>query len=154
MNARELILGLSFATGEGALALIVSRADHSLADPPAHGPHLIAAVSSLAKKSYQTMVNSSLIYEAANRQLGAIRPLFERFASRSRDPGQGVFARAEQANISAIRGCGDSDVLKAAGYSSCDWAWDARPAGRKSRAFVDFLFAQFPRKGIGHRRAR
>src|SRR5208282_1434548 len=58
----ELILGLSFALAKSA------RAGRSLADRPLVDRDLIAAVSSLAK-SYQTLVNSSLIYEPATANL-------------------------------------------------------------------------------------
>ena len=58
----ELILGLSFALAKSARASR-SLGDHSLTDRD-----LIAAVSSLAK-SYQTLVNSSPIYEPQTTNL-------------------------------------------------------------------------------------
>ena len=63
----ELILGLSFALAKSARAER-SLAGHSLADRPLMDRDLIAAVSSLAK-SYQTLVNSSLIYEPPTANL-------------------------------------------------------------------------------------
>ena len=89
----ELIMGLSFALAKSA------RAERSLADRPLMDRDLIAAVSSLAK-SYQTLVNSSLIYEPADRQPGA-----PGHRSRSRDHGPGV-SRGRGANISVTIGCG------------------------------------------------
>jgi hypothetical protein len=52
----ELIMGLSFALAKSA------RAERSLDGRSLMDRDLIAALSSLAK-SYQTLVNSSLIYE-------------------------------------------------------------------------------------------
>jgi hypothetical protein len=122
----ELILGLSFALAKSA------RADRSLVDRD-----LIAAVSSLAK-SYETLVNSSLIYTSptANRAHQTIAREIETMVREFRD--------AEQKQIGHTR-LPDSDVLKALVFLLRMGL--GRTSGRpKSRAFVDFLFAQFPEK--------
>jgi hypothetical protein len=122
----ELILGLSFALTKSA------RADRSLADRD-----LIAAVSSLAK-SYQTLVNSSLIYEPPTTNV-AHQNLAREVETMVRE-----FREAEQRQIGHTR-LRDSEVLKALVFL-LRMAF-GRTSGRpKSRAFVDFLFAQFPEK--------
>jgi hypothetical protein len=124
----ELILGLSFA--------LAKSADRSLMDRD-----LIAALSSLVK-SYQTLVNSSLIYEppTANVALQTIiRDIAREVESMVRE-----FREAEQQHIGHTR-LRDSDVLKALVFLLRLGL--GRTSGRpKSRAFVDFLFAQFPEK--------
>jgi hypothetical protein len=122
----ELILGLSYALSKSA------RADRSLVDRD-----LITAVSALAK-SYHRMVNSSLIYEppTANLAHQAISREIETMVKEFRD--------AEQEHIGHTR-LRDSDVLKALVFLARLGL--GRTSGRpKSRAFVDFLFAQFPEK--------
>jgi hypothetical protein len=122
----ELILGLSFAMAKSA------RADRSLTDRD-----LIAALGSLAK-SYQTMVNSSIIYQPATANVA------HQGIARDVEAMVREFREAEKQHIGHTR-LRDSDVLKALvfllrlglGHTS------GRP---KSRAFVDFLFAQFPAK--------
>lgn len=122
----ELILGLSFALAKSA------RSDRSLMDRD-----LIAALSSLAK-SYQTLVNSSLIYEQATANL-AHQGIAREVETMVRE-----FRAAEQQHMGHTR-LRDSDVLKALVFL-LRMAF-ARTSGRpKSRAFVDFLFAQFPEK--------
>ena len=93
----ELILGLSFALAKSARASR-SLGDRSLADRSLTDRDLIAAFSSLAK-SYQTLVNSSLIYEPPTANLAHQASL-----AKSR-PWSGNFARPSS-NISAKRGCG------------------------------------------------
>ena len=126
----ELIVGLSFALAKSA------RGDRSLMDRD-----LIVALSSLAK-SYQTLVNSSLIYEhsAANRaQQAIVRNIGREVETMVRE-----FREAEQQHIGQTR-LRDSDVLKALAFLLRMGL--GRTSGRpKSRAFVDFLFAQFPEK--------
>jgi hypothetical protein len=125
-QCEELILGLSFALAKSA------RADRSLVDRD-----LIAAVSSLAK-SYETLVNSSLIYEqpTANIAHQTIAREIETMVREFRD--------AERKQIGHTR-LPDSDVLKALVFLLRMGM--RRTSGRpKSRAFVDFLFAQFPEK--------
>ena len=126
----ELILGLSFALAKCA------RADRSLMDRD-----LIAAVSSLAK-SYQTLVNSNLIYEPPTANLAhqaIVREIAREVETMVRE-----FREAEQQHIGHTR-LRDSDVLKALVFLLRLGL--GRTSGRpKSRAFVDFLFAQFPAK--------
>jgi len=126
----ELILGLSFALAKSA------RADRSLTDRD-----LIAAVSSLAK-SYQTLVNSSLIYEPATANV-AHQTIAREVETMVRE-----FRAAEEKHIGEIPGYNrlrDSDVLKALVFLLRMGL--GRTSGRpKSRAFIDFLFAQFPEK--------
>ncbi len=126
----ELILGLSFALAKCA------RADRSLMDRD-----LIAAVSSLAK-SYQTLVNSSLIYEPPTANLA--HQTIAREIARGVESMVREFREAEQQHIGHTR-LRDSDVLKALVFLL--QLGLSRTSGRpKSRAFVDFLFAQFPAK--------
>jgi len=122
----ELILGLSFALAKSA------RADRSLTDRD-----LIAAVSSMAK-NYQTLVNSSLIYEQPTANM-AQQSIAREVESMVRE-----FRAAEEQHIGQTR-LRDSDVLKALVFLLRMGL--GRTSGRpKSRAFIDFLFAQFPEK--------
>ena len=102
---------------------------------------LIAALSSLAK-SYQTLVNSSLIYEPTTANLthqSIVRDIAREVETMVRE-----FREAEQQHIGHTR-LKDSDVLKALVFLLRMGL--SRTSGRpKSRAFVDFLFAQFPEK--------
>jgi hypothetical protein len=122
----HLIVGLSFALAKSA------RANRDLMDRD-----LIAALTSLVK-SYETLVRSSLIYEQPTTNVAhqAVTAEVETMIKEYRE--------AEQKHMGQIQ-VRDSDVLKALvfllrmGYG--------RTSGRpKSRAFVDFLFAQFPEK--------
>ena len=122
----ELILGLSFALAKSA------RADRSLADRD-----LIAAVSSLAK-SHQTLVNSSLIYEPPTTNI-AHQKIAREVETMVRE-----FREAEQRQIGHTR-LRDSDVLKALVFL-LRMGWGRTSGRQKSRAFIDFLFAQFPEK--------
>jgi hypothetical protein len=132
----ELILGLSFALVKSARAER-SLDGLSLADRPLMDRDLIAALSSLAK-SYQTLVNSSLIYEPQTSNL-AHQNIAREVESMVRE-----FREAEKQHIGHTR-LRDSDVLKALVFLLRMGL--ARTSGRpKSRAFVDFLFAQFPEK--------
>jgi hypothetical protein len=122
----ELILGLSFALAKS------TRADHALRDRD-----LIAAVRALAE-SYQTLVNSSLIYEPTTANLG------HQTITREIETMVREFREAERKHMgqTSLR---DSDVLKALVFLLRMGL--GRTSGRpKSRAFVDFLFAQFPEK--------
>jgi hypothetical protein len=122
----ELILGLSFALAKSA------RADRSLTDRD-----LIAAVNSMAK-SYQTLVNSSLIYEQRTANV-AHQGIAREVEIMVRE-----FRAAEEQHIGHTR-LRDSDVLKALVFLLRMGL--GRTSGRpKSRAFIDFLFAQFPEK--------
>lgn len=120
----HLIMGLSYALAKRA------RADHSLNDRD-----LIAAVTSLAK-TYETLSNSGLHYESPTTSLGqqAITDEVQNMIKEYRE--------AEQKHIGYSR-LRDSDVLK--GLVFLVRMAHGRTSGRpKSRAFVDFLFAQFP----------
>jgi hypothetical protein len=131
----ELILGLSFALAKCA------RADRSLADRSLMDRDLIAAVSSLAK-SYQTLVNSSLIYEPPTANLA--HQTIAREIAREVETMVREFREAEHQHLGHTR-LRDSDVLKALVFLLRLGL--GRTSGRpKSRAFVDFLFAQFPAK--------
>ncbi len=131
----ELILGLSYALAKSA------RAGRSLADQPLMDRDLIAAVSSLAR-GYQTMVNSGLIYETPTANLAhqaVVRDLAREIETMVRE-----FREAERQHIGHTR-LRDSDVLTALVFLVRMGL--ARTSGRpKSRAFVDFLFEQFPEK--------
>lgn len=122
----HLLVGLSFALAKSA------RADRSLVDRD-----LIAALTSLAK-SYQTLVNSRLIYGERSTNLAhqAIATEIENMIKEYRE--------AEQEHLGYTR-LRDSDVLKALVFVLRLAL--GRTSGRpKSRAFVDFLSAQFPEK--------
>jgi len=126
-----LILGLSFALAKSA------RAERSLDGRPLMDRDLIAALSSLAK-SYETLVNSSLIYEPPTANL-AHQSIAREIETMVRE-----FRQAEEKNIGYTR-LRDSDVLKALVFLARLGL--SRTSGRpKSRAFVDFLSAQFPEK--------
>jgi hypothetical protein len=124
--SEELILGLSFALAKSA------HADRALTDRD-----LIAALSSLAK-SYQTLVNSSLVYEHSTTNVA------HQAVAREVEIMVREFRAAEQQHIGHAR-LRDSDVLKALVFLLRMGL--GRTSGRpKSRAFIDFLFAQFPEK--------
>jgi hypothetical protein len=126
----ELIVGLSFALAKTA------RGDRSLVDRD-----LIAAMSSLAK-SYQTLVNSSLIYAPATSNLAhrdVVRDIAREVETMVKE-----FREIEQRQIGHTR-LRDSDVLKALVFLLRMGL--AHTSGRpKSRAFIDFLYEQFPEK--------
>jgi len=138
----ELILGLSFALAKCARngarmsgSLAGSVENRSLTDWD-----LIRALSSLAE-SYRTLVQSSLIYEQATANLVQQQV--------AREVGTMVkeFREAEVKHLGYSR-LRDSDVLKALVFLLRMGL--SRTSGRpKSRAFVDFLFAQFPEKASG-----
>lgn len=122
----HLILGLSYALAKSA------RADRALNDRD-----LIAGLSSLAR-SYERLVNSGLHYEEPAQSLAqqAVVAELQTMVKEYRE------AEQKHTGYSRLR---DSEVLKALvflvrmghGHTS------GRP---KSRAFLDFLFAQFPEK--------
>ena len=122
----HLLMGLTYALAKAA------RADRTLNDQD-----LIAAISVLAT-SYERRVNSGLHYEqpltSESRRKAAIE--IENMVKEYRE--------AEQKHIgySSLR---ESDVLKALVFLLR--LAHGRTSGRpKSRAFVEFLFAQFPEK--------
>jgi hypothetical protein len=125
----HLIMGLSFALAKSV------RADRSLKDTD-----LIAALTSLAK-TCETLVNSGLHYEtplpnAAQHMVAAeVQNMLKEFRE------------AEQKHIGYIQ-LRDSEVLRALVFM-VRMAY-GRTSGRpKSRAFVDFLLAQFPENPAG-----
>jgi hypothetical protein len=125
----HLILGLSFALAKSARGL------RSLDGQALTDRDLIAALSSLAK-SYQTLVESSLIYEQATANL-AHQQIAREVATMVKE-----FRETEEKHMgySKLR---DSEVLQALVFL-LRMAM-ARTSGRpRSRAFVDFLFEQFP----------
>jgi hypothetical protein len=136
----ELILGLSFALAKSARnghapggSLDGSVGNRSLTDRD-----LIGALGSLAQ-SYRTLVRSSLIYEQATANLvqQQIAREVETMVKEFRE------AEAKHLGYSRLR---DADVLKALVFLLRMGM--SRTSGRpKSRAFVDFLLAQFPDKG-------
>jgi len=122
----HLIVGLSFALAKSA------RANRDLMDRD-----LIAALTSLAK-SYETLVKSSLIYEQPTTNVAhqAVAADVETMVKEYRE------AEHKHMGYTQLR---DADVLKALVFLLRMGL--GRTSGRpKSRAFVDFLFAQFPEK--------
>lgn len=122
----HLLLGLSYAVSKTA------RSDRSLADRD-----LIVALTALTKK-YETLVNSGLHYETPIANIGqqAVIAEVQNMLKEYRE--------AEQKHLSHTM-LRDSDVLRALVFLVR--MAHGRTSGRpKSRAFVDFLFAQFPEK--------
>jgi hypothetical protein len=123
----HLIVGLTFALAKAA------RADRNLKDSD-----LIAALSAIAK-TYETLVNSGLLYETPTTSMSqqAIAAEVQKMLKEYRE------AEQKHMGYSRLR---ESDVLRAIvfllrmGY--------ARTSGRpKSRAFLDFVLSQFPESG-------
>lgn len=120
----HLIMGLSYALAKRA------RADRTVNDRD-----LIAALTSLAK-TYETLSNSGLHYESPTASLGqqAVSDELQTMIKEYRE--------AEHKHLGYTR-LRDADVLK--GLVFLVRMAHGRTSGRrKSRAFVDFLFAQFP----------
>lgn len=122
----HLVLGLSFALAKRA------HADRTL-----HDQDLISGLTSLAR-SYERLVNSGLVYEEpihGPAQQAVIAELQNMVKE---------YREAEQKHIgySSLK---DSEVLKALVFLVR--MAHARTSGRpKSRAFIDFLFVQFPER--------
>jgi len=122
----HLLMGLTYALAKAA------RGDRSL-----HDQDLIAALTVLAK-SYERRVNSGLHYE---------QPLTsdsQRWAANEVETMVREYREAEQKHMgySSLR---DSEVLNALVFLVR--LAHGRTSGRpKSRAFVEFVFAQFPEK--------
>ena len=130
----HLIMGLTFALAKSV------RADRTLKDTD-----LIAAVTSLAK-TYETLVNSGLHYENShpNTAQQAVAAEVQNMLKE--------FREAEQKHVGYVQ-LRDSEVLRALVFLVR--MAHGRTSGRpKSRAFVDFLLAQFPEKPRWSRRAR
>jgi hypothetical protein len=122
----HLLMGLTYALAKAA------RADRSL-----HDQDLIATLSMLAT-SYNRRVNSGLHYE---------QPLTsesQRRAAAEVETMVKEYRAAEQKHVgySTLR---ESDVLKALVFL-VRLAHGRTPGRPRSRAFVEFLFAQFPEK--------
>lgn len=139
---KELIMGISFALANSARAgsSLGSSLDGSVGNRSLTDRDLIAALTSLVE-SYRTLVESSLIYEQATANLVQHKIAHE------------VAAMVKEFREEEVKHLGysrlkDSDVLKALVF----WLrmGRTRTSGRpKSRAFVDFLLAQFPEKASG-----
>jgi hypothetical protein len=120
----HLLMGLSYALTKAA------RSDRSLNDRD-----LIAALSAMCT-SYERLVNSGLHYEQPLTSVAqhAIAAQVEEMVKQYRA------AEQKQLGYSNLR---DSDVLKALVFLLR--LAHGRTSGRpKSRAFIDFLYAQFP----------
>jgi hypothetical protein len=125
----HLIMGLTYALAKSV------RADRSLKDAD-----LIAALSALAK-TWETLVNSGLHSEAplANPSHLAVAAEVQNMLKEYRE--------AEQKHVGYVQ-LRDSEVLRALVFLVR--MAHGRTSGRpKSRAFVDFLLAQFPEKAGG-----
>ena len=121
-----LIVGLSHAVAK------VARADHSLNDRD-----VIAAITALAKK-YQTLTGSGLYYETAVASVPQqqIVAELEKMIAQYRELEQKHLGYATLKDSEAFEGL--VFLVRLA---------HGRTSGRpKSRAFLDFLFAQFPEK--------
>ena len=120
----HLIMGLSYALAKRA------RMDRNLNDRD-----LIAALTSLAR-TYETLTNSGLHYESPTASVGQ-QGVADEVQTMIKE-----YREAEQKHIGFSR-LRDSDVLK--GLVFLVRMAHGRTSGRpKSRAFVDFLFSQFP----------
>jgi hypothetical protein len=122
----HLLMGLTYALANAA------KADRSLNDRD-----LIAALSAMCT-SYERLVNSGLHYEqpltstAHQAAAAQVEEMLKQFRE----------AEQKQLGYSTLR---DSDVLKALAFLVR--LGHGRTSGRpKSRAFIDFLLAQFPEK--------
>jgi len=120
----HLVMGLTYALAKS------SRADRSLKDSD-----LIVALTSLAR-TYETLVNSGLHYETP------IAGVSQQVVAAEVQKMIKEYRQAEQKHLGYVR-LRDSDVLRALVFLLR--MAQGRTSGRpKSRAFVDFLFAQFP----------
>jgi hypothetical protein len=122
----HLLMGLSYALAKAA------QADRRLNDRD-----LISALSAMCTR-YERLVNSGLHYDQAlpSTAQHAVAAQVEEMAKQYRE------AEQQQRGYSTLK---DSDVLKALVFLVR--LGHGRTSGRpKSRAFIDFLFAQFPEK--------
>lgn len=119
-----LILGLSFGVAKAA------RADRSINDRDA-----IGALTNMAR-SYHTLVESGLVYESPSTSLpqqgivAELRSMLEEYR------------KIEQQNM-GFTSLRDSDVLRALVFM-LRIAFGRNNGRPKSRAYLDFLFSQFP----------
>jgi hypothetical protein len=124
----HLVVGLTFALAKSA------RHERSATDGD-----LTSALASMAK-SYETLVNSGLHYETRTTSIvqQAISAELQKMIKEYRETEQ------KHLGYSRLR---DSDVLRALVFLVR--MGHSRTSGRpKSRAFVDFVLAQFPEKTI------
>lgn len=122
----HLLTGLSYALAKSA------RADRTLTDRD-----LIAALTAMIR-TYETLVNSGLHYETptASAAQHAVAVEISNMLKQYRE--------AEQKHMAQVT-LRDSEILKALVFLVR--LAHGRTSGRpKSRAFIDFLFAQFPEK--------
>ena len=119
------------------MGLTYSLAQAARADPSLHDQDLIAALTVLSK-SYERRVNSGVHYEqpltseSQRRAAAAVENMVKEYRE----------AEQKHTGYSTLR---DSDVLKALVFLVR--LAQGRTSGRpKSRAFVDFVFSQFPEK--------
>ena len=120
----HLVMGLTYALAKSA------KSDRSLKDSD-----LIAALTSLAK-TYETLVNSGLHYETP------ITGVNQQVVAQELQTMLKEYREAEQKHLGYVR-LRDSEILRALVFLVR--MAHGRTSGRpKSRAFVDFLFAQFP----------
>jgi hypothetical protein len=125
----HLLMGLTFALSKSV------RADRGLNDRD-----LIAALTSLAK-TWETLVNSGLHYQSpiASPAQHAVAAEVQNMVKEYRE------AEKQHAGYAQLR---DSEVLRALVFLVR--MAHGRTSGRpKSRAFVDFLLAQFPERPSG-----
>jgi hypothetical protein len=125
----HLLMGLTFALSKSV------RADRSLNDTD-----LIAALTALTK-TWETLVNSGLVYESpiASPAQQAVVAEVQNMVREYRE--------AEQKHVGYTQ-LRDSEVLRTLVFLVR--MAHGRTSGRpKSRAFVDFLLAQFPEKASG-----
>ena len=125
-ESEHLIMGLSFALAKSA------HANRMLNDRD-----LIAALTSLAK-SYETLVNSGLVYETPTTNVAhqAVAAEVQNMVKEYRE------AEQKHTGVTRLR---DSEVLRALAFLVR--MAHGRTSGRpRSRAFIDFLFSQFPEK--------
>jgi len=124
----HLIVGLTYALAKSA------RSDRSMVDSD-----LIAGLTSVAK-TYETLVNAGLHYEPPMTSISqqAIAAELQKTVKEYRE------AEEKHLGYSRLR---DSDILK--GLVFLIRMGQARTSGRpKSRAYLDFVFHQFPEKAI------
>lgn len=125
----HLIMGLTFALSKSV------RADRSLKDTD-----VIAALTALTR-TWETLVNSGLHYEnpIASPPQQAVAAEVQNMIKEYRE--------AEQKHVGYVQ-LRDSEVLRALVFMVR--MGHGRTSGKpKSRAFVDFLLAQFPEKPSG-----
>jgi hypothetical protein len=122
----HLVVGLSYALATRA------RADRSLSDAD-----LLAALTAIAR-SYQVLVNSGLHYETPVPGL-RVQDIVREIQTRVQQ-----YRETERKHLGFVK-LRDSEVMKAVVFVLRLAL--ARTSGRpKSRAFMDFLFAEFPEK--------